>query len=45
MQLSIGTMVNDLVHKPDQIQEILKYFKEQDVLMKRLLDISTTFNS
>ena len=38
-------MISDLVHQPDKIWETLKFFKEQDELMTKMIKLSEKFNS
>jgi len=45
LQQPLADMIAALVRKPDVIHEVLKYFQEQDPFLKRLVDMSKTYNS
>ncbi len=44
LQPYMAMMVSDLVHQPNQIHEILRFFQEQDPFLKRLIGMSKIFN-
>ncbi|CDW80919.1 glutathione synthetase [Stylonychia lemnae] len=43
LQSHLGVMINDLVRKPDQIHDILQYFKLHDELMQKMLKVSEAY--
>jgi hypothetical protein len=45
VQEHMATMVATLVRQPEYIHEILRYFKEQDPFLKRLVNMSIEYNT
>ena len=41
----MGDLIADLVHQPKIIQDMLKYYKEHDELMAKLISISEKFSA
>jgi glutathione synthase len=45
LQSPLADMIAALVQKPHVIHDVLKYFQEQDPFLKKLVDMSKTYNS